>query len=558
MKTHKFLRLKPLETASQEPDYEGERLNRVLGKWDLVMLGIGAVIGAGIFVITGTAAAGGAGYLGAGPAIVLSFLITGIACGFSALCYAELASMIPIAGSAYTYSYTALGEIFAWIIGWDLILEYMVASSAVAIGWSGYCRSFLKTAFGGRDIMPLWLSNNTMEINAAVLNPTPHISKIAENFPDLAAKLSSIFSTPSIQDKPAAAVNAINSIPAYLNSDTASIATSNFLNLMEIAASAPHIGSFFFCMNLPAFLIVLGITILLVLGVSQTSKINIFIVCLKFAIILIFIIVGVQHIDPANWVPFMPNGLKGVQTGAAIIFFAYIGFDAISTAAEETKNPAKDLPFGIIVSLAICSGLYMIVSGIMTGICPWNKLGTSEPIATALEYIGQYEIAAYIVSIGAVISLLAVLIVMLMAQPRIFMSMSRDGFFPSWISKIHPKFKTPYRSTIINGIIVGLLAAVFTINEIAELCNIGTLFAFIIVCGAIIILRIKKPDVKRPFKTPLCPWIPILGIITCAYLMIGLPITAWIRFIIWQTIGVLIYLLYGQYHTKSFNDKNTE
>lgn len=553
MNVEKIFRIKSVEEAVSETENAPTKLKRVLGKWDVALLGIGAVIGAGIFVVTGTAAAGSADYLGAGPAIVLSFLITGIACGFSALCYAELASMIPISGSAYTYAYTALGEIFAWVIGWDLILEYMVAAPAVAIGWSGYFNSFVKALFGDSFAIPPWLLNSFMSVNEAFMNPEKYVSRFADKFPDLAAGIRAISANPDISDKASAIAAAIASNPDYMDPAKSSGMLLKFGNLINVAVSAPHIGGFAFAINLPALAVIAGLTYILVVGVSQTSKFNNVIVALKFLILGVFIVVGIQHVDPANWIPFMPNGLRGVQTGAAIIFFAYIGFDALSTAAEETKNPGKDLPFGIIVSLAVCTGLYMIVSGIMTGLCPWDRLGTPEPIATALEYVGQNFIAHYIVSIGAVVSILAVLTVMLMAQPRILMSMSRDGFLPEWLSKIHPKWQTPYRSTIINGVIAALLSAVFSIDVFAELCNIGTLFAFVIVCLAIIVLRKKSPDTPRPFKTPFVPLVPILGILTCVYLMTGLPVVTWIRFIVWLVVGACVYFMYGYSHTKDFS-----
>lgn len=546
-----LFRVKPVSAILSEMEQaghgEGEvKLKRVLTGKDLVFLGIGAIIGAGIFVITGTAAAGGADHLGAGPAIVLSFLLTGIACGFSALCYAEFASMIPIAGSAYTYSYATLGEFVAWIIGWDLILEYMVASSAVAIGWSGYFNSFIEGAFGDRKILPLWLTTDIMSVMEALNHPEKYIEKIAPAYPDLAAQLTAAAAGGG---NTAAAMNEIIAASS-VEATAAGNLVLKFQSLLHTAIDAPHIAGIPICINLPAAFIVLAITVLLVVGISESAKTNNFIVILKFIILGIFVVVGIQHINPENWVPFMPNGIKGVQTGAAMIFFAYIGFDAISTAAEETKNPAKDLPIGIIGSLVVCTVAYAVVSAVLTGMCPWYMLGTAEPVATALKYVGENFLASYIISVGAVISLLAVMLVMLMAQPRIFFCMSRDGFMPQWLSKIHPKFCTPYRSTIINGIIVALIAGLFNINEVAELCNIGTLFAFIIVSTSIIILRRRSPELNRPFKTPWVPWIPLMGILTCFYLMLGLPAVTWIRFFVWLFIGLIIYFCYGMRHTR--------
>ncbi len=553
MEVAKLFRKKTVEDILNNSDETGDHLKRALGPWELVFLGIGAIIGAGIFVITGTAAAGGAGHIGAGPAIIVSFLFTGIACGFAALCYAEFASMIPLAGSAYTYSYATLGELVAWIIGWDLILEYMVASSAVAIGWSGYCKSFLETIgtqFGGKNFqIPGFLSTDMMTVMEASKHPEKYIGKFAEKTPELAAKLNAVVSDPSISDKPAQMISIMNSFPDFHNLQAADGILHQFYNLMNTLVTAPHIGNIPFCLNLPAMIVIIGITILLVLGVSESAKTNTVIVILKFVILAVFVIVGLKHVDPKNLIPFMPNGWNGVFVGSSMIFFAYIGFDAVSTTAEECKNPSKDLPFGIIGALSICTFLYIIVAGIMTAICPWSRLGTAEPVATALHYVGEHVVASYIVSVGAIISLLAVLIVMMMAQPRIFMCMSRDGFIPKWLSKIHPKFKTPYRSTIITGIIVGIIASIFNINEVAELCNIGTLFAFVLVCCSVIILRKKSPDIHRPFKTPFVPWVPLGGILTCFYLMYKLPLTTWIRFVVWLAIGLIIYFLYGIKHT---------
>ena len=550
MNLKNLFRTKTVEDILHQSANSENQLKRALGPIDLVFLGIGAIIGAGIFVITGTAAAGGAGHIGAGPAIVLSFLITGIACGFAALCYAEFASMIPIAGSAYTYSYATLGEFVAWIIGWDLILEYMVASAAVAIGWSGYCKSFLETLGGGKYKIPQFLTTDIMTALEVIHEPSKYIKKFADKFPELASNLTAIANDASLHDKTSKMLEAINAVPGALDPNTSHGVLITFYNLLTTVASAPHIGGIPICINLPAVLVIIGITVLLVIGISESSKMNNIIVALKFVILAIFVIVGIQHVNPANWTPFMPNGWHGVQVGAAMIFFAYIGFDAISTTAEEAKNPGKDMPVGIIGALAVCTLLYIVVSGIMTGMCPWNLLGTAEPVATALHYVGEHMIASYIVSVGAVISLLAVLIVMMMAQPRVFMSMSRDGFVPIWLSKIHPKFKTPYRSTIINGVIVAIIAGIFNINEIAELCNIGTLFAFVLVCLSILVLRKRSPELERPFKTPFVPYVPILGAATCLFLMLGLPPHTWIRFVVWLAIGLIIYFAYGHKHTR--------
>lgn len=557
MKLQELVRKKSVEEILKDSEQQEESLKRALGAWDLILLGIGAVIGAGIFVITGTAAAGSERLVGAGPSIVISFLITGLACSFSALCYAELASIIPIAGSAYTYTYATLGEFMAWIIGWDLILEYVVAAPAVAIGWSGYFISFLTTLgkkFAGASFqIPSYIVTDIMTAIGVVHSPHRYIDKIAVKFPELGAQLSHIVADPTIADKPSQMAALMASNPAYINPAACDGLALKFYNLLNTVIAAPHIGNIPICFNLPAMLILAGLTVILMIGISESSKANKIIVALKFLILAIFVGVGVQHVNPANWVPFMPNGIGGVIAGSAMIFFAYIGFDSISTVAEETKDPAKDMPIGIIGALAVCTILYIIVAGVMTGICPWNQLGTAEPMATALHYVNEHIIASYIVSVGAVISIIAVLIVMLMAQPRVLMCMARDGFLPDWFAKIHPKYKTPLNSTLLNGIIVTIMAGTVNINDIAEICNIGTLFAFVLVSAAVIILRVKSPELHRPFRAPLVPWIPIAGIIIYVILMLGLSGITWVRFGIWLLIGVFIYFLYSHKNTKYTN-----
>lgn len=606
-----FFRIKTVKQIMAESNKEGSQLKKVLGPIDLIALGIGAIIGAGIFVITGTAAAGGAGHIGAGPAIVISFIITGIACGFAALCYAEFASYIPIAGSAYTYSYATLGELVAWIIGWDLVLEYMVGSSTVAIGWSGYFKSLLD---GFNIKLPTWIVTDIMSVMEAVDKPLKFIEKLQAQFPELATQLKQAATSGGRPEKVGAMLQAISTVPQD-QMHTAPLLVK-FQALLMTYQSAPHIGDIPLCFNIPAFMIIALVTTLLVVGISESAKVNSFIVGLKLIILFIFLGFGVFYINPKNWVPFMPNGIAGIQTGAAMIFFAYIGFDAVSTTAEEAKNPGRDLPIGILGSLIVCTILYIAVAGVMTGMCPWNLLGTAEPVATALKHVGLNFLASYIISVGAVVALIAVLIVMQLGQPRIFFSMSRDGFVPKWLSRVHPRFKTPYRTTIISGVIVALLATVFNINEVAELCNIGTLFAFVLVCGGIAILRHKDSDIaapfntkafpwilllgailfecvgffarqinpiisiiayvllaitviiafiasfmykesriKRPFMTPLVPCVPLCGILTCVYLMLGLPFVTWIRFVSWLIIGLFIYFFYGMRHTKYDEDK---
>lgn len=465
--------LDELKREAEEPEH---KLKRVLGPVELTALGIGAIVGAGIFAVTGTAAAGSAHHIGAGPALVISFIITAIACGFSALAYSEFASMIPIAGSAYTYSYATMGELVAWIIGWDLILEYAVGNVAVAVSWAGYFKEFLK-GFG-------------------------------------------------------------IDIPIYLVVDYRTAVREGIIE------SAPHIFGVPIVFNLPAVAIVAFLTVLLVIGIKESTIFNNFMVAIKIGILLLFIAIGAFYVKPENWTPFAPNGWKGIMTGAALVFFAYIGFDAITTAAEETKNPKRDLPIGIIGSLGVTTFLYIAVTLVLTGIVPSSMLATAEPLATALNAIKLNWVAG-IVSFGAIVATTAVLLVFQLGQPRIFFSMARDGLLPQYFASVHPKFKTPHITTIWTGVFVGFFAAFVDINEAVELTNIGTLFAFVLVNTGIIILRYKEPERPRPFKTPLVPLIPILGILSNLYLMVSLPWVTWVRFGIWLIIGLLIYTLYG-------------
>ncbi len=483
-------------------------LRRSLGKWHLTALGVGATIGAGIFATTGTAIVGDGVRLGAGPAIVLSFLLTAVTCGFAALCYAEFAAMVPISGSAYTYAYASLGELVAWIIGWDLIVEYAVGNIGVAIGWSGYFRELLSHL---GLALPPWLAT---DIRSA----------------QLAAE--------------AVAAGATDATSLYLAS---------------ALTTAPQIFGINVIANLPAFLIVAGITCILVIGIRESATSNNAMVILKVAIILFFVAVGLTLIRPANWTTpetggFAPNGFAGISAGAAIIFFSYIGFDATSTAAEEAKDPARDMPFGIIMSLIICTVLYILVAGVMTGVAPWPKLGTAEPMITALALADGsprlITFSRFIVSLGAVFAMTSVLLVFQLGQPRIFMSMSRDGLLPPVFSKVHPRFKTPYVGTIITGTFVGSFAAFANIAEVVELTNIGTLFAFVLVAAGVIVLRKAEPDRPRPFRAPWVPLTPILAILSCLYLMLQLPWVTWVRFALWLAVGLVIYFFYGIRHSR--------
>lgn len=483
-----LFRKKSIDQILTEAESGENRLKRALNALDLTALGIGAIVGAGIFALTGTAAAGGAHHIGAGPAIVISFIITGLTCAFAALCYAELASMLPISGSAYTYSYAAFGEFIAWIIGWDLILEYAVGNIAVAISWSAY---FVELLRGFGITFPAWLTTDYVR---------------AMNTPEI-----------------------LNSAPQF---------TIPLLN--------KTIPIFF---NLPAFGIVALITIVLVIGIRESSAFNALMVAIKLAILLFFIIAGAFYVKPENWQPFAPNGWKGIMTGAALVFFAYIGFDAISTAAEETKNPQKNIPIGIIASLAVTTILYIAVAIVLTGVIPYTELNVPEPLAKAFSSI-DLNWAAGIVAFGAVIATTSVLLVFQLGQPRIFFAMARDGLLPKWFAKVHPKFKTPYVTTILTGIFVAIPAAFADIGEAAELTNIGTLFAFVLTSGGVLVLRYTDPNAPRQFKTPLVPLVPILSILACFYLMISLPAITWIRFIVWLLIGLVIYFIYSYRHSK--------
>ena len=490
-----LFRTKNLDQLLGESEAQETKLKRALGSVDLIALGIGAIIGSGIFATVGTAVAGDAMRPGAGPAIVLSFFLTAVACAFCGLCYAEFASLVPIAGSAYTYSYATLGELIAWIIGWDLIIEYAVGNVAVAIAWAAY---FHQLCAGiGIDI-PAWIAvdyRSAAQAGAAVLQSGGSVD------PSIALYYEAWTSHPTLLG-----------IPIIFN----------------------FLGS----------AIVLMITWLLVIGVKESARANNIMVAVKILIIIFFIYSGIEYVKPENWTPFMPNGFNGVWVGASLIFFAYIGFDAISTVAEECKNPGRDMPIGIIGSLAICTVIYVVVALILTGMVPFDKLGVADPLAAAFAYVGA-DVSAGIVSVGAVIAMTAVLLVFQLGQPRIFFSMSRDGLLPRYFARVHPKYRTPHVTTIWTGVVVAAISGIANINEIVELTNIGTLFAFVLVCIGIIILRYREPARPRAFRTPFVPLVPILGIASCLYLMLGLPWVTWWRFVIWLAAGMIIYLVYG-------------
>ena len=480
-------------------------LKRVLGPWQLTALGIGAIIGAGVFSGAGTAIAGGADHVGAGPALMLSYVLVAIACGFAALCYAEFAAMIPQAGSAYTYAYATLGELVAWIIGWDLIIEYAVGNIAVAVSWGGYFQELLR-GFG--IPLPEWLANDPITASHGARQVAEAVAQGVD--------------------------------PSTLGAHVTQAAAA--LN------NAPHLFGLPIVFNLPAILIVALITWILVIGVRESAWANTAMVVVKLIILGFFLAVGFKYVRPENWRPFAPNGFAGVWTGASLIFFAYIGFDAVSTAAEESKNPKRDMPFAIIMSLIITSLLYIAITAVLTGMLPWNKLGTAEPLATAFSERGL-NIAAGIISFGAIVATTSVLLVFQMGQPRIFYAMARDGLLPPWAASLHKKYRTPHVTTIITGVFVAVFAALAPIEEVIELTNIGTLFAFVLVSIGIIILRRLEPDRPRPFRTPLVPLVPILSIAACMWLMLGLPWITWLRFAIWLAIGLAIYMLYGRRHS---------
>lgn len=503
----KLFRIKPLSQLMDETSDESHGLKRALNATNLVTLGIGAIIGAGIFVLTGQAAA-----QYAGPAIVISFVISGIACALAGLCYTEFATMIPIAGSAYTYAYATLGELLAWIIGWDLILEYLFASSTVAVGWSGYAVSFLRD-FGLN--IPVQFTSATG---------------------------STLVSVPGIGWRP---------ITDQL--------TKELMNHGTLISSLPHITAI---MNLPAMIIIAVITILLVIGIKESAGFNNVMVFVKVTVILVFITIGFFFIKKANLMPFIPKriydangvghyGLAGILRAAGVIFFAYIGFDAVSTAAQEAKNPKKDMPKGILGSLSISTLLYILVAIVLTGIASYTQLNVADPVAVGVNAMGKSMIwLRPIIKLAAIAGLSSVILVMLLGQPRVFYAMSNDGLLPKVFSKVHHRFKTPYVSSIVTGIVAIILAGVIPIDKLSELVSIGTLLAFVIVCISIMVLRKTKPEVHRPFRTPFVPLVPILGAFICFVQMAALPLFTWLRLIIWMAFGMAIYFFYSIRHSK--------
>src|SRR4051794_5944688 len=459
-----LFRTKSLDELMAETREEGHQLKKALGPWNLVALGIGAIIGAGIFATIGTAAAGDASRPGAGPALMMSFVLTAVVCGFSALCYAEFASMVPVAGSAYTYSYATLGELVAWIIGWDLIIEYAIGNVAVAISWANYFNTLL-SGFG--ISLPPWL---TIDYRTAAMK-----------------------------------------MPA-------------------LVASAPHIFGIPIVFNILAGVIVAVITVVLVWGIRESARFNFWMVAIKLVVLGFFVLASVKFVKPANWHPFAPNGFRGIATGAAIVFFAYIGFDAVSTTAEEARNPKRDMPIGIIGSLIVCTLIYALIAAVFTGMIPFPALvktlssEQAEPLTLAMKHVGMQTWMVGVVAFGSVVAHTAVLLVFQLGQPRIFFAMARDGMLPPVFARVHPRFRTPHVTTIVTGLAVGVTSSFTSLDAMVDLTNIGTLFAFILVCVGIAILRVKDPDRPRPFRVPLGTYtIPVLGALSCAGLIYYLP-----------------------------------
>jgi APA family basic amino acid/polyamine antiporter len=500
-------RIKTVERSIEETDEPDHRLKKELTAWDLTFFGVGVIIGTGIFVLTGSAAA-----QYAGPAIVWAFVLAGIGCVFAGLCYAEFAAMIPVAGSAYTYGYATLGELIAWIIGWDLILEYLFGAATVAVGWSGYVNSFLM---------------------------------------DLGIHL-----PPALTHAPGALVQVPGS-ETWVR-QTAALVETLAARGVDITTLPQATGVF----NLVAALAIVAVSLLLVVGIRESARFNNAAVAVKLAVVIMFILAGGYFLlrNPSvamdNWTPFVPEnqgtfgayGWSGIVRAAGVIFFAYIGFDAVSTAAQEAKNPQRDMPIGILGSLVVCTVLYILVSGILTGLVPYASLNVAEPIAVGIEATG-FTMLSSLVKIGAIAGLTSVMLVLLLAQPRIFYAMSRDGLLPPVFGTLHKRFRTPHISTAMTGVVCAVVAGLVPIGLLGELVSIGTLLAFVIVCGGVWYLRVREPDRPRAFRTPWVPFVPIMGILVCGYMMAGLPGDTWLRLLVWLAIGLVVYFAYGRGHS---------
>jgi APA family basic amino acid/polyamine antiporter len=486
MPISQLFQTKGLDELIEETKEEGHQLKRVLGPYNLIALGIGAIIGAGIFATIGTAAAGDSQRPGAGPALMLSFVLTAMVCALTALCYAEFAAMVPVSGSAYTYSYATLGEFVAWIIGWDLMLEYAIGNVGVAISWANYFYTWLETM---GIHMPRWLA---IDYGTA-------------------------------KDK-----------------------------MPELLLQAPHLFGKPIVFNLLAFLIVMAITVVLVWGIRESASFNLGMVVIKLIVLGFFLTVSFNYVQPANWHPFLPNGFSGVAAGAAVVFFAYIGFDAISTTAEEARNPARDMPIGIIGSLVVCTVIYIAVAAVFTGMISYPDLTRTlaseqaEPLTLAMKHVNMSNWMVGVVAFGSVVAHTAVLMVFQLGQPRIFFAMARDGLLPQVFAKVHPRFGTPHVTTIVTGLVVGVTASFTSLDEMIDLTNIGTLFAFILVCLGVMILRRRDPDRPRPFRVPFGTYVvPLLGVVSCAGLIYYLPPRSWWRFFFWLLAGGVVYFFYG-------------
>jgi APA family basic amino acid/polyamine antiporter len=484
-------RTKPIDSILGEAHREGASLQKVLGPGSLIALGVGAIIGTGIFAAIGTASAGDASHPGAGPALIVSFVLTAVVCAFTALCYAELASMVPVAGSAYTYAYATLGELVAWIIGWDLLIEYAIGNTAVAISWSGYTDALLR---GLGVALPRWLVTDYR--TAARAAP-------------------------------------------------------------DVLANAPHLFGVPLVFNALAMLIVAAVTAILVWGVRESARFNAVMVGVKLIVLAFFVATSSRYVSPANWHPFAPNGFAGIGAGAAVVFFAYIGFDAVSTCAEECKNPGRDMPIGILGSLALCTVIYVVVAAAFLGLIPYSALvhldetQRSEALAVAMEYVRMPSWMVGVVAFGSIVAQTAVLLVFQLGQPRILFAMARDGFLPPVFARVHPRFKTPHVSTILTGVLVAVVSAFANIDEMVDLTNVGTLFAFILVCIGVMVMRVREPERPRPFRVPFGPLVvPMLGLCSCVGLILYLPPSSWKRFLLWLLAGLVVYGFYGHGHSR--------